>query len=34
MFVFNRPLSAVLAALMTSATVVLIDLLSRVGASL
>ena len=34
MFVFKRPVSAVLAALMTSAMVVWIDALFRVGATL
>ena len=34
MFVFKRPIGAVLAALMTAATVVWLDVLFRVGATL
>ena len=34
MFIFKRPISAVLAALTTSATVVWIEALFRVGATL
>jgi hypothetical protein len=34
MFIFRRPISAVFAALMTSAMVVWIDVMCRVGATL